>query len=123
MRSEIVFRVRVRAGLVADLIAMRNTACASRQTSMESFISEVLESEIASFRLKKSAPANVGLPLRSRVSIADSRRRGLAPDVIRRVENLQYVVPVAKIARRLRISRSSVLRIIRAARRREQHNR
>lgn len=88
---------------------------------MAAYLAELVESEIASFRIAKLSASQDSPPLQSH-SLADDARRGLPPEVVRKVENLRHLLSTRSIAERLGISRSTVLRIIRAAKRREAHN-
>lgn len=116
---EIVFTIRVRSRIVPDLIALCKSARGPRHSSVGAFVSELVEAEVASFRLKETS-AGIGQPrLRGPVPGAAFSRRGLRPDVVKKIENLRHLLPTAAIARRFRISRSTALRIIRAARKRE----
>ena len=119
---ELCITIRLRRNLLGDLLEMRSGTRRANY-SIENYVSELLESTIASYRLGKMS-AEIGSSVRSRVPISsDSRRRALPDETVRRVENLRFLLPATSIATRFRINKSKVIRILKAARRREELNR
>lgn len=119
---ELCITIRLRRNLLGDLLEMRSGTRRANY-SIENYVGELLESTIASYRLGKMS-AEIGSSVRSRVPISsDSRRRALPDETVRRVENLRFLLPATSIATRFRINKSKVIRILKAARRREELNR
>lgn len=118
--GEVTITIRLRRNLLCDLLEMRSTT-RKPNYALGAYVGEILESTIASYRLGKMS-AEIGPPVRGRVPI-DSRRRALPDETVRRVENLRFLLPATSIAAKFRINKSKVLRILKAARRREELNR
>jgi hypothetical protein len=118
--NELSLQIRIRRGLLADLLEMRSRTRRPNYT-IENYVAELLEATIATYRLGKISGDGPQASV-SAAPLPSRPRRGLRPDVVRKIENLRFLLPATVIARRFRISRSTVLRIVNAARARE-HNR
>lgn len=119
--SEVAIKIRLRSNILGSLLEMRS-ATRKPNYALETYVGELLEAAVADFRIRKLSPLGTPPHLESSQSGCSSRR-GLALEVIRKIENLRFVMPVSTIAKKFGVNKRTISRVIAAARRREEHNR
>lgn len=111
-----VLKLTLGARLAKALDEMHGAS--GRFGSLDAFATQLIEVAAADFRLRNICDRHQRLSGRASKNerVVFSHRRADNPAIVQKVANLRFLLSAAQIARRLNLSQSSVLRILKSVR-------